>query len=99
MPISRNVPSSSFVKAATAFLISRWRRQCAHRLVMARQGLASQLWLVSRSGAVAPGLAAGETREMNSRRSHREISSGCGALASVGHDSTEEVAIAFSKAP
>jgi hypothetical protein len=94
MPISRNVPSSSFVKAATAFLISRWRRQCALRLAMARQGLASQLREISRSGAVTPGLAEGGTIEMNLRRSSGEIFSGCRALASAG-----EVAVSFSKAP
>jgi hypothetical protein len=92
MPISRNVPSSSFVKAATAFLISRWRRQCALRLATARQGLASQLREISCSGAVTPGLTEGGTIEMNLRRSSGEIFSGCRALASAG-------AVSFSKAP
>src|ERR1700733_3632092 len=94
MPISRNVPSSSFVKAATAFLISRWRRQCALRLAMARQGVACQLRQGSRSGAVIPGLAEGGTMEMNLRRSNGKIFSGCRVLGSAG-----EVARSFSKAP
>jgi hypothetical protein len=94
MPISRNVPSSNFVKAATAFLISRWRRQCALRLAIARQGLPSQLRQISCSGAVNSGLAEGETIEMNLRGSNGEIVSGCRALASAG-----EVAVSFGKAP
>jgi hypothetical protein len=36
---------------------------------------------------------------MNLRRSREEISSGCGAIASVGDDSTGDLAAACSKAP
>ena len=59
---------------------------------MARQGLASQLRQVLRSGAVTSALAEGETIDM--RRSNGEILSGCRALASVG-----DVAIPLTEAP
>jgi hypothetical protein len=61
---------------------------------MARQGLASQLRQVFRSGAVTPALAEGETIDMNLRRSHGELFSGRRALASVG-----EVAIPLTETP
>jgi hypothetical protein len=40
-----------------------------------------------------------ETMAMNLRRSHEELSSGCAAFASVGHDSTGDVAAACRKVP
>src|ERR1700694_3555295 len=49
MPISRNVRQSSFIRAATAFLISRSRRRRSRRLAISLQGLISQLRWLDRS--------------------------------------------------